>query len=129
MSEHEREPTQEDIDKVAQEIAESPELVTHLVQAGLYLSAGQHEKAEALFRKIPKDFPRYPLAASGLFGILWERGTEASRAEAIALMNEFIETADRNYPQVKPVLLNFMRIKVGLLSAGVINEPPEEESS
>lgn len=118
----------DEVAQVIEEVEQSPGPFQDLMKAGIYLAAGDNEKAEYYFRRVPKDFPRYPLAVSGLFGILWERGTEASRAEAIAIMNEFIETADRNDPHVKPVLYNFMRIKVGLLSAGVINEPLDDES-
>lgn len=117
----------DEVDKVIEEVEQAPGPFQDLMKAGIYLAAGDNDKAEYYFRRVPKDFPRYPLAVSGLFGILWERGTEAARAEAIALMNDFIETADRDDPNVKPVLYNFLRIKVGLLSAGIINEPLDDD--
>lgn len=96
-------------------IIEEPRSLTALAQASVFFSQGVYEKAEPLFRSIPKSFSKYHIAVSGLFNLLWLKDTPASRAEAMRLLDEFLEEADREDPEVKPVVANFLKIKIELL--------------
>lgn len=96
-------------------IIEEPNSLTALAQASVFFSQGVYDKAEPLFRSIPKSFSKYHIAVSGLFNLLWLKDTPASRAEAMRLLDEFLEEADREDPEVKPVVANFLKIKIELL--------------
>lgn len=96
-------------------IIEEPELVSALAQASVFFSQGLLEKAEPLFRSIPKSFSKYHIAVSGLFNLLWLKDTTASKQEAMAILDEFLEEANRNDPEIKPVVANFLKIKIDLL--------------
>ena len=96
-------------------IIEEPELVTALAQASVFFSQGILEKAEPLFRSIPKTFSKYHVAASGLFNLLWLKDTSESRMEAMQLIDDFLEEADREDEEIKPVVANFLKIKIDLL--------------
>lgn len=104
-----------DSNSFRQSILEEPELVAALAQASVYFSQGLYDKAEPLFRSIPKSFSKYHVAASGLFNLLWLKGTPESKQEAMQLVDEFLEEADRNDAEVKPVVANFLKIKIELL--------------
>lgn len=92
-----------------------PEMMTALAQGSLFLSQGLFDKAEPLLRSIPKDFAQYHVAVNGLFNLLWVKDTKETRLEAMQLINEFLEEADRENPDVKPVVVNFLKIKIDLL--------------
>ncbi len=96
-------------------IIEEPELVSALAQASVYFTQGVYDKAEPLFRSIPKTFSKYHVAVSGLFNLLWLKDTPESKREAMQLVDEFLEEADRDDPEVKPVVANFLKIKIELL--------------
>jgi hypothetical protein len=96
-------------------IIEEPDLVTALAQASVFFSQGLLEKAEPLFRSIPKSFSKYHIAVSGLFNLLWLKDTDASKKEAMHLIDEFLDEADRYDPETKPVVANFLKIKIDLL--------------
>lgn len=96
-------------------IIEEPHSLTALAQASVFFSQGVYDKAEPLFRSIPKSFSKYHVAVSGLFNLLWLKDTPASRAEAMRLLDEFLEEADREDPEIKPVVANFLKIKIELL--------------
>ena len=98
-----------------QSILEEPELVSALAQASVYFTQGYYDKAEPLFRSIPKSFSKYHVAASGLFNLLWLKDTPESKQEAMQLVDEYLKEADRNDPEVKPVVANFLKIKIELL--------------
>jgi hypothetical protein len=96
-------------------IIEEPEFVSALAQASVYFSQGIYDKAEPLFRSIPKSFSKYHIAVSGLFNLLWLQDTSNSKMEAMRLVDEFLEEADREDPEIKPVVANFLKIKIDLL--------------
>lgn len=96
-------------------IIEEPELVSALAQGSVFFSQGLLEKAEPLFRSIPKSFSKYHIAASGLFNLLWLKDDKESKKEAMILIDEFLNEADREDPEVKPVVANFLKIKIDLL--------------
>jgi len=96
-------------------IIEEPELVTALAQASVFFTQGLFDKAEPLFRSIPKTFSKYHVAVSGLFNLLWLRNDENSRKEAMQLIDAFLAEANRNDPEIKPVVANFLKIKIELL--------------
>ena len=98
-----------------QSIIDEPELVSALAKASLFFSQGLLDEAEPLFRSIPKSFSKYHVAASGLFNVLWMQGEESARHEAKLLIDEFLHEADREDPEVKPVVANFLKIKIELL--------------
>lgn len=96
-------------------IIEEPELVTALAQASVFFSQGLLEKAEPLFRSIPKEFSKYHIAVSGLFNLLWLKDTPESKHEAMEIIDEFLNEANREDPEIKPVVANFLKIKIELL--------------
>ncbi len=96
-------------------IIEEPERVVALAQASVFLSQGLYDKAEPLFRSIPKSFSKYHVAVSGLFNALWLRNEKNSRLEAMRLVDTFLQEANRDNPEVKPVVANFLKIKIELL--------------
>lgn len=96
-------------------IIEEPEHVAALAQASVFFTQGLFDKAEPLFRSIPKSFSKYHIAVSGLFNLLWLKDTAASKKEAMILINEFLEEANREDPEIKPVVANFLKIKIDLL--------------
>ena len=96
-------------------IIEEPELVAALAQASVFFSQGLFDKAEPLFRSIPKTFSKYPVAVSGLFNVLWLRNNAHSRHEAMQLVDTFLQEANRQDPEFKPVVANFLKIKIELL--------------
>ena len=98
-----------------EEILYNPELVTQLTQAGLYFSHQHYDKAEPLFRSIPKSFPKYALAVLGLFNVLWAKNTRSARREAMQLVEQFLDEADRTDIESKPVVAHFLKIKIQLL--------------
>ncbi len=106
-------------DTYQQQIIEDPETTAILAQAGVYFASGLYRKAEPLFRQIPKSYPKYPVAATGLFNVLWARGTPEAQREAMQIIEDFLAEADREDPQARPVLANFIKIKIDLLRKGV----------
>jgi hypothetical protein len=96
-------------------IFEEPESVSALAQASVFFTQGLLEKAEPLFRSIPKSFSKYHVAVSGLFNLLWLKNTPASKREAMQLIDVFLKEADRNDAEIKPVVANFLKIKIELL--------------
>lgn len=96
-------------------IIEEPELVAALAQASVFFSQGLFDKAEPLFRSIPKTFSKYHVAVSGLFNLLWLRNDQDSRHEAMRLVDTFLQEANRQDPEIKPVVANFLKIKIELL--------------
>ncbi len=96
-------------------IIDEPEMLSALAQASVFFSQGMLDKAEPLFRSIPKDFSQYHIAVSGLFNLLWLREDPKSKEEAMHLIDEFLDEADRDNPEVKPVVANFLKIKIDLL--------------
>jgi len=96
-------------------IIEEPEHVSALAQASVFFTQGLFDKAEPLFRSIPKSFSKYHIAVSGLFNLLWLKDTPSSKKEAMILIDEFLEEANREDEEVKPVVANFLKIKIDLL--------------
>jgi len=96
-------------------IFEEPEFVSALAQASVFFTQGLLEKAEPLFRSIPKSFSKYHVAVSGLFNLLWLKNTPDSKREAMQLIDKFLVEADRNDAEIKPVVANFIKIKIELL--------------
>lgn len=99
-------------------LVNDPDSMIALTKAGLLFSEGLFAKAEPLFRQIPIDHPQYHVAVSGLFNVLWAKGTAESKEEAQTLLDHFLSTADRSNPQIKPVVANFIKIKIDLLQKG-----------
>lgn len=112
---HEEHPPLGEGNRFRESIIEEPELVSRLAKASVFFSQGVFDQAEPLFRSIPKSFSKYHVAVSGLFNLLWLKDTEESRIEAMQLLDEFLDEADRNDPEVKPVVANFLKIKIELL--------------
>jgi|GEM_PF-3833558 len=102
-------------DRFKTSIIEEPDMVSTLAQASVFFSQGLLDKAEPMFRSIPKHFSKYHIAVSGLFNLLWLKGDPASQQEAMLLLDSFLEQADRNDAEVKPVVANFLKIKIDLL--------------
>lgn len=96
-------------------IIDEPEHVAALAQASVFFTQGLFDKAEPLFRSIPKSFSKYHIAVSGLFNLLWLKNTPSSKKEAMMLINEFLEEANRDDADIKPVIANFLKIKIELL--------------
>lgn len=86
-----------------------------LAEAGLYFTQGKFEQAEPIFRQVLELQPLHPLASSGLFNVLWAMDTETSRLAAQEAINYFLNNANRDDVEVKPVAANFIKIKIGLL--------------
>lgn len=99
-------------------IIDDPDTTARLAQAGIYFGHGMLDKAEPLFRSIPKTFPKYHVAASGLFNVLWAKGKSQAKLEAMQLLDQFLEEADRTDSDVKQVVANFIKIKINLIQDG-----------
>lgn len=87
-------------------------VIATFMLAGLYYTQELYNKAEPLYKKIPKDFPKYPTALISLFHILWKKN---SKKEAINLIKTSLDEADKNDPEWELVIQDFIEIKKELI--------------
>lgn len=86
-----------------------------LAEAGLYFTQGKFEQAEGAFEKVLALQPLHPVASSGLFNTLWSMDTDVSKLTAQTVIEYFLDNANRDDNEVKPVAISFIKIKIGLL--------------
>lgn len=86
-----------------------------LAEAGLYFTQGKFEQAESTFQKVLDIEPLHPVANSGLFNTLWALDTPSSTLAAQKVIEHFLQHANRDDSEVKPVAVHFIKIKISLL--------------
>ncbi len=86
-----------------------------LAEAGLYFTQGKFEQADSTFRKVLAIEPLHPVASSGLFNTLWALDTPPSILAAQEVIEHFLQHANRDDSEVKPVATHFIKIKISLL--------------